>query len=154
MTTEDTNLPITTKGTFSPRDRAGESINSTVLEGIDLTLVAGSVDRIMNEKMHAAILKAIMDAAKKIGWNFAYTKEVHELSTWHRQHIAEAIWPAREAFINPRSQINDPETFKRWAEDAIEDGWSSNWLDQALAALREIGIRPVPYIDLTESFTV
>ena len=129
-------------------------MNPTVLGGIDLTLVAGSVDRIMNEKMHAAILKAIMAAAKTIGWQFAYTKEVHELSTWHRQHIAEAIWPAREAFVNPLRPTNDPETHKRWADEAIEDGWSANWLDQTLAALREIGIRPVPYIDFTESFTV
>ncbi|MFL1495610.1 hypothetical protein [Pseudomonas antarctica] len=127
---------------------------STVLEGIDLTLVAGPVDRIMNEKMHAAILKAIMDAANKIGWQFAYTKEVHELTSWHRQQIAEEIWPAQQVFINPLLQISDPERYERWARDAIEDGWSANWLDQTLAALREIGIRPVPCMDLTESPTV
>lgn len=126
-------------------------MNSTALDGIDLTLVAGPVHRIMNEKMHAAILKAIMDAARTIGWQFAYTKEVHELSTWHRQHIAEAIWPARNAFLNPRRQTNDPESCKRWSLDALEDGWSANWLDLTLAALREIGIRPVPCMVFTAS---
>lgn len=126
----------------------------TELEGIDLTLVAGQVDRIMNEKMHAAILKAIMDAAKKIGWQFAYTKEVHELSSLQRQQIAEAIWPARESFVSPLQRTNDPETFKRWAQEAIEDGWSANWLDHTLAALREIGIRPVPCMAFAESPTV
>ncbi|MGU9854464.1 hypothetical protein ACU680_27085 [Pseudomonas koreensis] len=135
---------------MSSQGQVGECLNSTVLEGIDLTLVAGPVHRIMNEKMHAAILKAVMDAAKKIGWQFAYTKEVHELSTWHRLHIAEAIWPAHKAFIEPRFQANNPETYERWAREAIEDGWSANWLDQTLAALREIGIRPVPCLALTE----
>lgn len=126
-------------------------MNSTALDGIDLTLVAGPVDRIMNEKMHAAILKAIMDAAKAMGWQFAYTKEVHELPTWHRQHMAGVIWPARDAFINPRRQMNDPEYCKRNALEAIEDGWSANWLDQTLEALREIGIRPVPFKVLAAS---
>ncbi|MDH4602475.1 hypothetical protein [Pseudomonas syringae] len=121
-------------------------MNSTALDSIDLTLVTGSVHRIMSEKMHAVILKAIMDAAKNIGWQFAYTKEVHELSTWHRQHIAEAIWPARESFLCPRLEKNNPETFKRWAAEALEEGWSANWLDHTLSALREIGIRPVPCI--------
>lgn len=39
-------------------------------EGVDLSLLAPSVHRLMNERMHAAILKAIMSAADEIGWRF------------------------------------------------------------------------------------
>ena len=119
-------------------------------EGIDLELVAPSVHRLMNERMHATILKSIMDAALMAGWQFAYTKEVHELSSFARLHIAEAIYPAYLKFTRPRSHLIEKESIERWTREAMEDGWAANWLDLTLESLRKLGIRPVPYIlDLT-----
>jgi hypothetical protein len=114
-------------------------------EGIDLELVAPSVHRLMNEQMHAAILKSIMEAALTVGWRFEYTKEAHELSSFASLHIAEAIYPAYVKFTRPRLHLTDPESINRWAREAIEDGWAANWLDHTLQSLRKLGIRPIPY---------
>ena len=122
----------------------------TVQKGIDLPLVAPSVHRIMNERMHAAILKAIMSAAEAVGWRFEYTQEAHELSCLARTHIIEAIWPAHAMFTKPRLHLMDPESFDQWARDAIEDGWAANWLDLTLESLQELGIRPVPNIEASQ----
>lgn len=115
-------------------------------EGIDLELVAPAVHRLMNERMHAAILKSIMDAALVAGWQFAYTKDVHELSSFARLHMAEAIYPAYLTFTRPRMHLVDQASVRSWARDAMEDGWAANWLDLTLESLRKLGIRPVPCI--------
>jgi len=114
-------------------------------EGIDLELVAPSVHRLMNERMHAAILKSIMDSALTAGWRFEYTKEVHELSSFTRLYIAEGIYPAYVKFTRPRAHLIEPDSTTRWAREAMEDGWAENWLDLTLDSLRKLGIRPVPY---------
>lgn len=112
--------------------------------GVDIELVAPAVDRLMNSRMHAVILKAILDAAQAVGWKFEYTKEEYELSTMARIHIASVIYPAYAGFTSPRLKLVDPGKQERWEADSMQDGWAANWLDLTLESLKQLGIRPVP----------
>ena len=119
---------------------------------VDIELVSSSVHRLMNERMHASILKAITVAARELGWGFKYTKEEYVLPKVVREHLAAEIWPAHCAFTKPLLHKTEPEeTIKMWAQEAIDDGWADNWLNLTIESLRELGIRPVPCVQQVES---
>lgn len=118
---------------------------------INIELVSSSVHRLMNEKLHASILKVLMEAAHELGWGFEYTKKEYVLPNGIREQLAAVIWPAHSAFTKPLlHKVETEETIKSWAQDAIEDGWAGNWLDLTLDSLSQLGIKPVPYDKLAE----
>jgi hypothetical protein len=140
-------LDSVTTQTVAPHD---DVEHQEVIErrGIDIEILAPAIDRIMNSRMHAVILEAIMDAARDAGWEFEYTKEEYELSTWARFHIASVIYPTYVGFNSPRLKVANPEKQKRWEADSIEDGWAAHWLDLTLESLKVLGIRPVPALEV------
>lgn len=128
------------------------SHGDVITDGIDLDLIAPAVHRIMLRNYYAALLSAMQDAAKACGWAFIYTKEEHHIPAFDIMSMAHVMWPAATDYTKPLLKRGHPETFKQWASESFTDeGWGAAWVDHALEALRELGIRPVPIVQVPDS---
>ncbi|MCK9709876.1 hypothetical protein [Pseudomonas syringae] len=111
---------------------------------VDIELLAGSVYRSMNVKLHEVILRTIKVAAETIGWEFHHTREEHELPPAVVSHLVKHVYPAYMEFTRPNLMNHDDECMRQWAQEAIADGWSEAWLKRTLEALAEVGVRLTP----------
>jgi len=107
-------------------------------------VVAQHVNLSMNNQLHSALLLAIRKSALKRGWVFQITERSFEIPVADRIYLVDELTAAYFDFVRPELRALDPNAFQHCCQDAYRDGWSTAWLDKTLAALRQIGIGPVP----------